>query len=57
MNSEAKYTLSESHLLFAKQTNGETWQLLEKDSLSGDEKDLLLYTAFASFITGQVWVI
>jgi len=48
MNSDTKYTLVESHLIFAKQTNGETWKLLEKDNLSGDEKDLLLYTAFSS---------
>lgn len=48
MKSEEKYTLDESHLIFAKQTNSETWKLLEKDILSRDERDLLLYTAFAS---------
>ena len=46
--SDAKYTLEESHLLFARQANGETWKLLERNDLSQDEKDLLLYTAFAS---------
>jgi len=48
MKSEIKYTLNESHLLFAKKANGETWQLLEKETLSEEEKDLLLYTVFAS---------
>jgi len=48
MDSNAKYTLSEAQLLFAKQANGETWKLLEKEDLSEAEQDLLLYTAFAS---------
>ncbi len=46
--SDAKYTLNESHLLFARQANGEAWKLLERGNLSQDEKDLLLYTVFAS---------
>ena len=48
MNSEKKYSPDEAHLLFAKQANGETWKLLQKDHLSPDEKDVMLYAAFAS---------
>jgi len=48
MESDTKYTLDEAQLQLARQTNGETWKLLEKENLSQDEKDLLLYTAFAS---------
>ena len=48
MNSEKKYSPDEAHLLFAKQANGETWKLLQKDNLSPEEKDVMLYSAFAS---------
>ena len=48
MNSEKKYSLDEAHLLFAKRANGETWKLLQKDNLSPEEKDEILYAAFAS---------
>ena len=38
----------ENHLMFAKTTNGETWELLQKETLSEEEQELLLYTAYAS---------
>ncbi len=40
--------LKERHLKFAKKTNGETWKLLQKEILSKEEKDLILYTVYAS---------
>lgn len=43
-----KYTLNSSHLIFAKKINGETWSLLQKQNLTPEEKDTLLYSAFAS---------
>ena len=43
-----KYTLNSSHLIFAKKINGETWSLLQKEHLTPEEKDTLLYSAFAS---------
>ncbi len=48
MSKENRDTLHEAHRDFAKQTNGRTWQLLQKEYLSEDEKDELMYAAYAS---------
>ncbi len=48
MNPKKNYSVDEAQLLFAKQANGETWKLLQKEFLSPEEKDVLLYSAFAS---------
>ena len=45
---ERYVSFEEAQLHFAKQANGEAWELLQKDTLSPEEKDLLLYAAFAS---------
>jgi|GEM_PF-1051630 len=42
------YSLDEAHSIFAKRTNSETWKLMQKESLSEEEKDLLVYSAFSS---------
>ena len=47
-NTEKKVSLQEAHLHFAKQANGETWKFLQKSHLTAEEKEVLLYTAFAS---------
>ena len=41
-------TLHEAHRDFAKQTNGRAWELLQRENLSDEEKDELLYAAYAS---------
>jgi len=49
MNADGKkYTLMEAQLYFAKTLNGKTWELLEKTKRSGEEDELMLYSAYAS---------
>ena len=45
---EKRYTVEESHLMFAKKLNGVTWDLLEKPARSAEEDDLTVHAAHAS---------
>lgn len=48
MSKENMHPLHEAHREFAKQTNGKAWELLQKENLSEDEKDELIYASYAS---------
>jgi hypothetical protein len=45
---EKRYTLEETHLVFAKQLNGAVWDLLDKPDRSAAEDELMLHAAHAS---------
>jgi tetratricopeptide (TPR) repeat protein len=49
MNEENRYTLKEAHLKFAKMTNGQVWNLLERSDRSPDEDEDMLLAAMTSF--------
>jgi hypothetical protein len=48
MSEEEKFTLDEAHLKFAKQINGRTWQLLEKEDRTDAEEREMLHAAHAA---------
>ena len=43
-----RFTIDESHLMFAKRANSDAWKLVQKENLSEKERSLLLYAAFSS---------
>jgi tetratricopeptide (TPR) repeat protein len=48
MSEEVRYTLSEAHKEFAKQSNGQVWKLLGKTDRSPEENEEMERAAFAS---------
>jgi hypothetical protein len=48
MGEEERFTLDEAHLKFAKQINGRTWQLLEKEDRTEAEEREMLHAAHAA---------
>lgn len=48
MSEEKSYTLEEAHKHLAIKTNGECWQLLEKQKRSSSEDELLIHLAHSS---------
>lgn len=48
MTEEEKYTVPETHRLFAIQFNGETWDLLGKSGRTKEEDERMVYAAHAS---------
>lgn len=48
MSEEKVFTESEAQLFFAKQFNGKTWELLDKQERSSEEKEILLDFVHAS---------
>lgn len=48
MEEDAKYTLDEAHLMFAKKTNGRVWELLDKRQRTDEEDQEMVHAAHAS---------
>jgi hypothetical protein len=48
MNDEERFTLEDAHLRFAKQANGEVWDLLEKKDRSKSDGEQMLHAVHAS---------
>lgn len=48
MTDEQKLSIEEARIHFAKQTNGRTWELLEKTDRSRGEDEEMLFAAYAS---------